>query len=145
VALPTVTKIMLTDEVVGVTLVDSAARTASSVSDTFAGLGHFSAIALHLDITAASGTSPTLNLYFQNAQPNETDFYDIISFTQKTGTGDRNASFVNGGNQEFAPTDASLTAGTFISTLLAPYTRLKWVIGGTNPSFTFSVSAYCYR
>lgn len=144
-ALPTLTKIALTDEVVGVTLVSSAARTASGTSDTFAGLGHFSAIVFHLDITAVDGTSPTLNVYFQNAQPNETDFYDILAFSQATTADDQNATFVNSGSDVFVPTDVTLPTSAVRATFMAPLTRLKWVIGGTSPSFTFSVSAYAYR
>jgi len=106
-----------------------------------------------LDVTAATGTTPTLNVYVQNEikppiaadviidAPTGTAFYnDFISFSQATATGRWFASVVEASNFAAAAQDAALAAGTVRSGPLGSYWRVKWVVGGTSPSFTFSVS-----
>lgn len=106
-----------------------------------------------LDVTAASGTTPTLNVYVQNEilppvaanlvvdAPTGTKFYnDFISFTQATAIGRWFASVVEASNFAAVAQDAALTAGTVRSGPLGSYWRVKWDVGGTSPNFTFSVS-----
>lgn len=106
-----------------------------------------------LDVTAASGTTPTLNVYVQNEikppvaadlivdAPTGTAFYnDFISFTQATAPARWFASVVETSNFAAVAQDAALTAGTVRSGPLGSNWRVKWDLGGTSPSFTFSVS-----
>ena len=135
-------------------LVPSAARTASSTSNIIPIPEQYTAAIIALSVSAASGTAPTLNLYVQNvipvagasdieqAVPTGTDEYDdLASFTQATGTGTWIVRVVGGGNAAAAKKDASLTAGSVASGPIGRNWRIKWVVGGTNPSFTFSLSA----
>lgn len=77
-----------------------------------------SELLLFLNVTAASGTSPTLNVKVQ-AQDPAGNWYDILSFTQAT-----------------AATKEAKQLSIFGDKIKVVYT-----IGGTTPSFTFSVTA----
>lgn len=108
-----------------------------------------------LVVTAASGTSPTLNVYVQEviasagstdallSRPSGTKKYsDVISFTQAAATGTWVASIgTPGGNVVGAIKDAALTAGNVANGPIGSNWRVKYVIGGTNPSFSFHVVA----
>jgi len=127
------------------TLLSLAARTTSDNTNQIRVQGRFTAAIFFLNVTAVSGTNPTLNVYIQNLLPNSTTSLDgtpddIIAFSQRTSTGSERAYFVEGGNTIGAPTDATLTAGTMLKCLLGDMVRIKWVIGGTSsPTFTFAV------
>lgn len=72
-----------------------------------------------LDVTAASGTAPTLDVKLQHS-PDGSKWSDLgTAFGQKTGV--------------------SREVKTF--TQLHGYLRVVWTISGTGPSFTFSVEA----
>lgn len=78
-------------------------------------------MSLWIDITAASGTTPTLDLTVEWSMDGTnfvTPEVGADSFTQKTTTGQHLKQF----------------------TVLAQYYRIVWTIGGTTPSFTFTVS-----
>lgn len=79
-------------------------------------------IGIAVDVSAVSGTSPTLDLKVEWS-PDGTNFGDEDSaaetFTQITA--------------------AKTTAKRF--TTKAPFYRLVWTIGGTTPSFTFHAEA----
>ncbi len=77
--------------------------------------------AFFLNVSAASGTIPTLNVKIQDS-PNGTDWYDLpsMAFTQATGVTSQRLSF----------------AGP-----LGLYVRAVQTIGGTTPSFTYSLDA----
>lgn len=72
---------------------------------------------LLLNVTAASGTTPTLNVTMQTSSDNAT-WRSLGTFAQKTAAGSERLSF-NG---------------------LDKFVRASWVIAGTTPSFTFSIS-----
>ncbi len=110
---------------------------------------------LHLHVSAASGTTPTLNVYVQDVlqpaaaadvilgPPSGTAvFDDFASFTQVTSTGDWvvRAAFggVSAGN---VLADGTLTAGTVRVGPVGLLWRVKWVITATTPSFTWSLTA----
>jgi hypothetical protein len=99
------------------TLVASAARTASGDSGPLIGWGVPSAARVQLDVTAASGT------------------LDVV--VEDT---------IDGTNWNVAGTFAQKAAiGREVINLATPFTdrlRVRWTIGGTTPSFTFSVMAY---
>lgn len=104
------------------TVVSSAARTATGNSGAV-GLLHASASRLNLlvDVTAVTGTSPTMDLTIKWS-------HDGSTFGGADGTAD---------------TFAQITATGAVSkqfTVKAPHYRVEWTLGGTTPSFTFSVS-----
>jgi hypothetical protein len=102
-------------------VVPSATKTATG-NDTGQALGGaFNNIALYVNVTAASGTTPTLVVKLQDS-PDGTNWYDI--------TGATTASLTTTGAVAVRTTVA---CGHSI--------RAVWTIGGTTPSFTFSVNA----
>lgn len=102
------------------TLVPSAARTASGDSGKLNGWGSAKTIRAQLEVTAASGTSPTLDVVIEDTLDG-VNWNDVGSFTQKTA------------------------AGRQVIDITVPFSetlRIRWTIGGTSPSFTFSLAAY---
>jgi hypothetical protein len=102
--------------------VASAARGASGNSGAIA-LGKALNVSVEVDITAQSGTTPTLDLsiewsmdgvVFAVPQP-------VDSFTQILGTTPKVI-------KQFATK--------------APFFRLVWTLGGTSPNYTFSATRY---
>lgn len=96
----------------------SAARTTNGnggVTDVDLGAG---ALRAQLNVTAASGTTPTLNVLIEDSLDG-TNWNTVGTFAQKTAVSREvinvTAPFVNN------------------------YLRASWTIGGTTPSFTFDV------
>lgn len=102
------------------TLVASAARTASGDSGAISGWGSSSTIRVQLDVTAATGTSPTLDVLIEDTLDG-TNWNTVGTLAQRAAPG---REVIN------------ITA-PFSETL-----RVKWTMGGTTPNFTFSVKAY---
>lgn len=102
------------------TLVASAARTASGNDGGSVGWESASTIRAQLDVTAASGTSPTLDVVIEDTLDG-TNWNVIGTFAQKTAAG---REVIN------------------ITTPFSNRVRVRWTVGGTTPSFTFSVAAY---
>ena len=75
---------------------------------------------IYFDVSAASGTTPTLDLTLKTYDPVSAKWYELAHFTRKTTTG-QDVGYVQYG----------------INEKLAAF----YVIGGSNPSFTFTVSA----
>lgn len=102
------------------TLVASAARTTSGDDGGSAGWDAAKTIRAQLDVTAASGTSPTLDVVIEDTLDG-TNWNVIGTFAQKTAAG---REVIN------------------ITTPFSNRARTRWTIGGTAPSFTFSVAVY---
>ncbi len=102
------------------TLVASAARTASGDTGTLTGWGTATNIRAQLDVTAASGTSPTLNAVIEDTLDGS-NWNTVGTFAQRTAAG---REVIN------------------ITTPFSDRLRVRWTVGGTTPSFTFSVVAY---
>lgn len=100
--------------------VASAARTASGNSGPITGAGKMAQVLLMVHCTAASGTSPTLDVSLeQSADGTSWAAITGSAATQLTAAGNR-------------------TAGALAT---ANYVRAVWTIGGTDtPTFTFSIS-----
>ena len=116
-----------------VTILASAARTASlNTSDQT----NWNATGIYItqNITAVSGTSPTLDTIIQMSDPLSTNYIRITAFTQKTATG-IDTILIYPGAVETAAEAGYVTQGV----PLARTWRLAITIGGTTPSFTFSV------
>lgn len=98
--------------------VASAARTATGNSGTRYGYGPASSLRVQLDVTAASGTTPTLDVLVEDTLDG-TNYNTIGTFAQKTTTG---REVIN------------------ITTPFSDKVRYSWTVGGTSPSFTFSIT-----
>jgi hypothetical protein len=96
--------------------VPSAARTANG-SGSALSMGHSHTLRLTLDVTAASGTSPTLDVAVQHSADGTT-WVQHSTFAQATAVSSQR-KVVSG---------------------LDRYVQCSWTLGGTTPSFTFSVS-----
>ena len=96
-------------------LAASAARTANG-NGNVAEPGDRGVARLTLNITAASGTSPTLNVTVQTSHDGVT-WRSAGSFTQATGVSVQRATFN-----------------------IDRFVRATWTVGGTTPSFTFSLT-----
>lgn len=103
-----------------VVLAGSAARTATGSGAVVPGFGDVTTLRAQLEVTAAAGTSPTLNVVIQDTLDG-TNWNDVGTFTQLAA------------------------AGRQVINVTSPFTdrlRVRWTVGGTTPSFTFSVIAY---
>ena len=130
----------------GLTLVSTTTAAATSNSGYINFPVDYIGGSFYFDVTAASGTSPTLD--FSIACPVGTTPLDVIRW--------RSAQISTAADYEittfFAPTQTSdtdvhtgrvgLAATGGVISLPAPITeriKITWTIGGTNPSFTFAV------
>ena len=102
------------------TLLVSAARTTTGASAALGGYGASATLRVQLDVTAASGTAPTLDVLVQDTLDG-TNYNTVGTFAQKTATG---REVIN-------------VTVPFSETL-----RVSYTIAGTAPSFTFAVVAY---
>lgn len=86
-------------------------------------VGHVKSIVFCLDVTAVTGTLPTLDVVIENKDPVSGKYDTCVTFAQKTGVA--------------VEWKYALDTGKEIGTKI----RAKWTIGGTSPNFTFSLSA----
>lgn len=100
-------------------VVASAARTTSANSGVLSGFGPPKTIRAQLDVTAASGVAPTLDVVIEDSLDGGTNWNTVATFAQKTAAG---REVVN------------------VTTPFADLLRVRWTIGGAAPSFTFSVT-----
>jgi len=116
---------------------DSAAQTASSNSASSA-INTLTMAALNLDVTAVSGTTPVLDLFLQGSD-DDTEWFDVVADSvietanaAAEGTVTTNARDIADG------VTAVVKATAIYKHLPYRYVRIKWIISGTTPSFTFS-------
>lgn len=74
---------------------------------------------MFVDVTAVSGTSPTMDLFIESRDPVSGKYFVIDSITGITGVSQHVRRLTNFGDT----------------------IRVRWVLGGTSPSFTFSIGA----
>lgn len=105
-----------------ITMHASAARTATGNAAQTKNFEKYTKLRTELRVTAASGTTPTLDVKLQDTMDG-TNYNDITggAFAQKTTTG---AEVIN------------------VTSLFANQLRVLYTIGGTTPSFTFTVIAH---
>lgn len=103
------------------TLAASATRTTSGVSGAIR-ISDSSRVAVQVNVTASSGTTPTLDLTLEwsNNAGTFAPGDPADAFTTITGNGNKVKSFAVQGE----------------------YVRLAWAVAGTTPSFTFNATAY---
>lgn len=104
-------------EGLGAAVVTSAARTTTGNGSSIETGDRVEVRGLVLDVTAASGTGPSLTVNVQTSDDN-TSWRTLQSFTAVTA----------------APANQHLSVGG-----MDRYLRFSWTITGTTPSFTFSV------
>jgi len=104
------------------TLHTSAAETAT-VTGADVDTEQLGSANFYLDVTAVTGTTPTLDVKIQEKDPASGKYFDLVSFTQQTAISSERKSY-------------GLGAGE----LLGKVIRYVATIGGTTPSFTFSLS-----
>lgn len=102
------------------TLVASAARTATGAGTVSDGWGAAKTIRAQLNVTAASGTTPSLTVLIEDTLDG-TNYNTIGTFAAKTATA---REVIN------------------ITAAFSERVRVSWTISGTTPSFTFDVVAY---
>lgn len=93
-----------------------------------------------LNVTAQSGTTPTLHVYVQGNRDG-TNFRDYLAFAQVAAATPMTAIGFNATTAFAAATltDATMSAGTAGAGPFGDALRVKAVVGGTTPSYTFSV------
>ena len=84
-------------------------------------VSRFSSIRVALKVTAVSGTLPTLDVYIEGKYEGTGDYVALLSLTGITSTG-----FWELGQ---------------LDNLTFRLIRVKWIVGGTSPSFTIYVAA----
>jgi len=82
-------------------------------------LSAFSAVELEIKVTAVSGTTPTLDVYVEGKFEATGDYKVLASQTGITSTG---IWFLT------------------IDPLVFRIVRVRWVVGGESPSFTFTIA-----
>lgn len=102
------------------TVVASAARTTSSNTAALTGWGAAVRLRAQLNVTAASGTTPTLDVVIEDSLDG-TNWNTVGTFVQKTTTG---------------------REVIIVTNMFAEQLRVRWTVAGTTPSFTFDVIIY---
>lgn len=115
------------------TIFTSAARTANTNSADFDLSNTEKGAVFYLDITARSGTSPTLDVKLQFKDELSGVYVDVpsASFAQKNATGSDTLVVYPG---------ITATANRSVNGALGHTLRAVATIGGTTPSFTFTLS-----
>ncbi len=101
--------------------VPSAARTTSGTAGVRPGAASADSIRAQLNVTAISGTSPTLNVVIEDSLDGGVTWNTIGTFAQRTAVG---REVIN------------------ITIPFSETVRVGWTIGGTTPSATFAVDWY---
>lgn len=105
-------------------LLPSTAITATGATLPVSGYGGADSLVFELDVTAVSGTNPTLDVVIQDTMDG-TNYFTIATFTQATAA-------------THAVQRVNMTTTRPMDSIRASYT-----IGGTaTPTFTFSITAY---
>jgi len=121
--------------------VTAAAATATSsalslpIADTYA---------IWVIVSAATGTTPTCDIVLQTSYDGGTTYVDLpLRYTQKTAAASEVLVFKNGlGNNEVALGQVVADTGGQVAKNCVfdwRYIKVKYTIGGTNPSFTFTM------
>lgn len=117
-----------------ITLKASAAETASTNGAAVStGPGRRTAVQVTVDVTASSGTSPTMTVKVQGSLDGSTNWVTL-------GTVGANGYNV-GSTAVTAPSNLTTTATVSAVLPAMPFLRYSSVIAGTTPSFTYSVQA----
>lgn len=144
------------DALTAVSLLATAARTASGTGAdvTDANLERASGLLLVLEVTAQSGTTPTLDVavqaYLGLDNTLASIYTNLARFSQYGAATGIKALFVRRDltfTTEVAPVnDPAVSTGLLVNNHdWLNILRVKWAIAGTTPSYTFNVQAYPIR
>lgn len=97
--------------------------TASGNSREYRELGSFNRAILFLDVSAASGTTPSLTVALQVQDPISLKWSQVVAFPAQTAAT---------GGTPLTPITQELYGLNY---------RAAWTVSGTTPSFTFSLCA----
>lgn len=106
----------------------SAARTTSGSTAMIHTYGPITGIVLQVNVTAVSGTSPTLTVKAE-------DSVDGTNWNAVAGAA----------TSSITATGITLVRVDLRAVPVTERLRFTWTIGGTTPSFTFAVDAYTLR
>lgn len=106
-----------------IAMVASAARTTSG-SQVVQGLQEYDKLRVQLNVSAASGTTPTLDVVVEDTVDAGATWNTVATFAQKT---------------------AAAREVLTISPVIGDQVRVSWTIAGSTPSFTFAVSGLAER
>lgn len=120
------------------TILTSAARTASGASSAQLNTGGHRGVLIVVDVTAVSGTTPTLTPAVQGLDPVSGKWVDLHSDAAAISTTGTYTYVLYPGVSETVGTGGLTKAS---SGVLPRQWRFQYAIGGTSPSFTFSVGA----
>lgn len=109
----------------------AGAETGSTTHGTLSTSGQ-DPVHIDIDVSAASGTAPTLTLVVEGSVDNGASWFEL----GRIGSNGYRVGSVGTAPSEFG--GAGVVHGVFSS---APMVRTRSVIGGTAPSFTYSVAA----
>ena len=106
----------------------------------------FDSLVLSLNVTAASGTTPTMDMYLQTTTDGGTTWFDVVHFAQVTAAL-TNPSFAvvpagDAARYVGAVGSKTIAASTMGLPLLSNTMRIAYTIAGTTPSFTTVVTLY---
>lgn len=122
----------------------SAAGT-TVITGTFPGLDNYTSVELFLVVTATSGTNPTLDVYIQKLCADGATFTDLVHFGQyTTASVNACASLISQTANPYTATDATLAANTVKQDHIGNTWRIKYVVGGTTPVYTFQLFGNFY-
>ena len=130
-------------------LVASTTAAATSNSGALDWPSDIDSAVIVLDVTAASGTSETMDVAIQCSPDDGTTFYTVARFAQQTtSTVTLAKTFLThqGEGTAAAVLTVADTGGVLESNI--PFTnqiRFVWTIAGTNPSYTFLIWAWGER
>lgn len=99
-----------------------------------------------INVTAASGTTPTLDVAYQVTVDEGTTWFTALRHAQITTTSIRRLQVQPSLGKGEAGTEAAIanTGGALnANTILTRKMRTVWTIGGTNPSFTAAQYLLC--
>jgi hypothetical protein len=102
----------------------SAAQTANGNASGLA-VGAFTEIAIDANITAITGTSPTIQFFIDRLGADGATYFNIWSSSAISAV---------------SALSTSIGAGLAVTQSFGSIIRFRWVVGGTSPSFTFSAS-----
>lgn len=103
------------------TVVASSARTISGDTGVLSYYGGMGKLIAQLNVTAAGGVTPTLDVVIEDSVDGGTTWNTIVTFTQATTVTRQVQRYTS----------------SFTDTL-----RVRWTVAGTTPSFTFDVRLY---
>jgi hypothetical protein len=98
----------------------SSTRTSSGNTNDI-DVSSYKSIRFLLKVTSVSGTSPTLDVYIEGKYEQTSDYEVLL---QRTGVNANGTYFMGQ-----------------VDNLVFRNIRIRWIIGGTSPSFNFTVTA----